>query len=133
MYRNRFRRGSILAEYIISILIVITFIPLLILCIRINLSSLTFQEEAQDEIALAQLKKILNVGSSFEVSSNMIQFDYHDEKYRLYLVNDHLILTPGTQIFLSDIDSINFHLDQSYIYCTYKRKEYSQTRVLTHV
>ena len=133
MYRNRFRRGSILAEYIISILIVITFIPLLILCIRINLSSLTFQEEAQDEIALAQLKKILNVGSSFEVSSNMIQFDYHDEKYRLYLVNDHLILTPGTQIFLSDIDSINFYLDQSYIYCTYKRKEYSQTRVLTHV
>ena len=133
MYFNRFRRGSILAEYIISILIVITFIPLLILCIRINISSLTFQEEAQDEIALAQLKKILNVGSSFEVSSNMIQFDYHDEKYRLYLVNNHLILTPGTQIFLSDIDSINFYLDKSYIYCTYKRKEYSQTRVLTHV
>ena len=131
--RRNHRRGFVLAEYIIALMIVLTFVPLLVICIKLNINALRFHEETQDEIALSQLRKIMNVGSNFQVSSNQIQFDYHEDSYRLYLINNHLILTPGTHIFLSDVNHLSFSYRGSYIYCDYKRKEHTYSRVLTRV
>lgn len=132
-HRRNNKRGFVLAEYIIAVLIVITFIPILVICIRLNMNALRFHEETQDEIAIAQLRKIMNVGTHFEVSSNIITFEYHEEPYHLYLVNHHLILSPGTQIFLSEVDQLSFSMRGNYIYCDYERKNQTYSRVLTHV
>lgn len=133
MARNKRRAGSILVEALLSLLIALTTLPLILSCLFIHMKSIRFQENAQDEIAIAQLQHILNTSNKFNVSTNELSFHYHNETYRLYFVNHHLILSPGTQIFLSDIDTIQFFQDNNYIFCRYTRKNIIKESVLTHV
>lgn len=88
------------------------------------------RETIQDEIALSQLRHILNVSTNYEVQGHALAFDYHDDRCTLEQINDHLILKPGTQIFFSRIDQASFFEQNACIYIQYERKNNHYERIL---
>ena len=52
----------------------------------------------------------------------MISFQRQHEEMRLRLVNQNLIIQPGTQIFLMDIESAMFYLENDSVILRYVRK-----------
>ncbi len=125
-------RGTILGQFLISTAVLLVLAPCITLILLIQLNALSFDESVQDEIALAQLRRILAVSEDADVSGHTMSFTYHCERNMLYETNGHLILTPGTQIFLSDIDSASFRRDGHEIRIVYSRSGKEYVRVLTH-
>lgn len=85
-------------------------------------SNLKFDyQEINDEVALYKLRKIYLISYEQDVEDYCLYFTYGDTDYHLSLVNNRLILQPGTQIFLEDIDSIFFYEEDNCIKLTYQR------------
>lgn len=76
----------------------------------------------QDQIALVQLRHYLAVAYDIELQPTMISFQRQQEEMRLRLVNQNLIIQPGTQIFLMDIESAMFYLENDSVILRYVRE-----------
>ena len=76
----------------------------------------------QDQIALVQLRHYLAVAYDIELQLTMISFQRQHEEMRLRLVNQNLIIQPGTQIFLMDIESAMFYLENDSVILRYVRE-----------
>lgn len=76
----------------------------------------------QDQIALVQLRHYLAVAYDIELQPTMISFQRQHEEMRLRLVNQNLIIQPGTQIFLMDIESAMFYLENDSVILRYVRE-----------
>jgi hypothetical protein len=89
-----------------------------------------FDEVIQDEIATYQLRRKLLLAENFEVSSQDLYFDCGENRWHLYLNNNHLLLTPGSQFIYNDIDNINFSIDNKLIILSYTRSNYVEKRII---
>ena len=76
----------------------------------------------QDQIALVQLRHYLAVAYDIELQPTLISFQRQQEEMRLRLVNQNLIIQPGTQIFLMDIESAMFYLENDSVILRYVRE-----------
>lgn len=75
----------------------------------------------QDQIALVQLRHYLAVAYDIELQPTMISFQRQHEEMRLSVVNQNLIVQPGTQIFLMDIETAIFYLEGDSVMLRYVR------------
>ena len=122
MRRNSRREGFILSQALLSVFIACLFIPLCADCIKLLSHRRMFDQHIQDEIALSQLRHILNAASSIETDGYSLQFVRKYESAELYLTNRHLILAPGTQIYLEDIDGAEFYKEMHIWMIRYERE-----------
>ena len=76
----------------------------------------------QDQIALVQLRHYLAVAYDIELQPTMISFQRQHEEMRLRFVNQNLIIQPGTQIFLMNIESAMFYLENDSVILRYVRE-----------
>ena len=115
------------------------FLALMITVMVLPLSALSFRyaggmtydyNEINDEIAIYQLREILLIAYDMDVSSDRLSFLYQNDDFRLSLVNRKLILQPGTQIYLNDIDSLYFYEKNGCICIHYERKNKTYDKVL---
>ena len=90
--------------------------------ISITRSILKDRTPLQDQIALVQLRHYLAVAYDIELQPTMISFQRQHEEMRLRLVNQNLIIQPGTQIFLMDIESAMFYLENDSVILRYVRE-----------
>ena len=133
MHHMRSRSGFFTAELIIVLWACLFLMPAALSCLKLLIPLTEFSEEIQDEIALCQLRHILIVSDGFMVSPQEVRFVYHEEENVLRFVNRHLILSPGTQIFLSDISGIGFRESGGILMLKYTRDGRETERVLVHV
>lgn len=75
-----------------------------------------------DEIALNELREVMLLSYNLKISDKRLEFLYQGEEYSLSLVNEKLLLQPGTLIYLNDIDDLNFYINNNSIYIKYLRK-----------
>lgn len=75
----------------------------------------------QDQIALVQLRHYLAVAYDIELQPTMISFQRQHEEMRLSVVNQNLIVQPGTQMFLMDIEAALFYLEEDSVMLRYVR------------
>ena len=75
----------------------------------------------QDQIALVQLRHYLAVAYDIELEPTTISFQRQQEEMRLRLVNQNLIIQPGTQIFLMNIENAMFYLEKDSVILRYVR------------
>ena len=122
MRNSRGRKGFILSHALLSLLAACLFVPLCADCIRLLALRKKFDQQIQDEIALSQLRHILNAAGSIESDGNSLQFTRKYEPAELYLTNRHLILSPGTQIYLEDIDGAEFYYEMHTWMIRYERE-----------
>ena len=107
------RRGFALIEILICILTVCICIPITVQVLSIVRSVL------KDQIALVQLRHYLAVAYDIELEPTTITFQRQHEEMRLRLVNQNLIIQPGTQIFLMNIESAMFYLEKDSVILRY--------------
>jgi hypothetical protein len=75
----------------------------------------------QDQIALVQLRHYLAVAYDIKLEPTTISFQRQQEEMRLRLVNQNLIIQPGTQIFLMNIENAMFYLEKDSVILRYVR------------
>ena len=130
-YCRRGNRGIILTEYLLCLYIFILFITIIsssLVCVDklINRKDSTIS----DELSLMQLRRVLLLSYDIEVSEDALTFNYQDRDFILNKVNNNLIIQPGTQIVLMDIEDLFFINDGNNIYISYVKKEEQYERLL---
>lgn len=83
-----------------------------------------------DEIALAQLREQLLFAYDIRVDNSEINFIYQNKEYQLSYVNKKMILQPGTQIYINNIDNLSFIEKNNCIYVSYERNNKEYERII---
>ncbi|MCI5774572.1 MAG: ComGF family competence protein [Erysipelotrichaceae bacterium] len=123
------KRGSTYIDTLIVLLITLAFLPLSLSCFKIA-SHFSYDEHLQNEIGILQLRNILALSQNIQVTTNTLTFKYAGKIYELYETNERLILTPGTQIILCDIQQVYFNLEGKIIYINYVQEDKSFKKAL---
>jgi prepilin-type N-terminal cleavage/methylation domain-containing protein len=117
------RNGYTLLETMIALMIS----GLIFLCIYQVIQMMSYidfyDQRLQDINGLLQLKQALNLGSNIEVSSNEIEYDFKENHFTIGLINNRLIIQPGTNILILDIDNIEFIEDDQGLIIIYQRND----------
>ena len=117
-----------LIRNLIGLIITVVLLPLFLLAFR-YVSEISFDyDQINDEIAISQLREQLLISYDLQFSKNILRFRYKNDDFRLSEVNGMLLLQPGTQIYLNDIDALHFERKNGCIYVVYERdrKEYEK-------
>ena len=116
------RRGFISINTLVAFIVTLSIIPLAVSVIssvaNINIS----YTEVNDELALLDLRRKLLIAYDVKNNGNSLSFIYDNDDFELSLINNRLVLTPGYQMFLDDIDYIDFVEEGNSIYIRYERK-----------
>lgn len=114
-----------------GLIIVLTMLPLATMAFT-HIANIDFTyNEINDEIALSQLRENLLLAYDLHSSRELISFVYKNADFRLSLVNRKLIMQPGTQIYLADIDDLYFEERNNNIYVVYERNNKQYERIIT--
>lgn len=119
-----------LIRNLIGLIITITLLPI---CIQafIYTSSIPFDyDEINDEIALSQLREQLLIAYDMDISGNRLDFVYKNKDFKLSFVNGSLYLQPGSQMYLHDINNLNFDVRNGCVYICYERKNKNYEKVI---
>lgn len=110
------KRGFSKLELVVTVYIFLLLLPLL-LNIYKTIASLNFYYyDVSGNMSIVQLRKILLLSYDIEVNDNYLSFNYQDKDYEIYLANDHLIMTPGTQIIYEDVVDATFYIENDCIF-----------------
>ena len=115
------RKGFALVEVLVAILTVCICIPILVSVISLMRTSLKDRTSLQDQIALVQLRRYLAVAYDIELLPSSLTFQRQHEEMRLSVVNQNLIVQPGTQMFLMNIEAALFYLEGDSVMIRYVR------------
>ena len=117
------KSGYTLLETMIALMIS-SLVFLCIYQITQMLSYIDFYDQhLQDINGILQLKQSLNLGSNIEISTNEIGYDFKEEHFTISLINNRLIIQPGTNIILTKIDHVEFIEDDLGLVITYQRSD----------
>ncbi len=119
-----------MSDILILLLCAVLLVPPSLTVIRVISDSLDFRQEVQDEIGIAQLRRILLLSYDLCAEETVLTFRYHNEDRTLREVNGRLIIQPGTQIFLCDTENVFFSLEDDVIYVWYQRDGQTYARPL---
>ena len=115
------RKGFALVEVLVAVLTVCICIPIMVSVISLMRTSLKDRTSLQDQIALVQLRRYLAVAYDVELLPSSLTFQRQHEEMRLSVVNQNLIVQPGTQMFLMDIEATLFYLEGDSVMLRYVR------------
>lgn len=119
-----------LIRNLLGLIITITMLPVCVKAFEYA-SNIKFDyNEINDEIALMQLRETLLITYDMQYSEKLLAFRYKNKDFTLKLVNNKLLLQPGTQIYLNDIDDLSFINKNNCIYVIYERDNKEYERVL---
>ncbi len=129
---TRANRGSALTEILLVMFIASLMMAPVVSAIRLVPRFLTFQEDVQDEIALAQVRRILMLSYKVENNGSTLAYTYQEREFRLSMVNGNLIIQPGTQMILPEISEAYFESEGEVIYVVYTREGKERKAPLVH-
>ena len=122
--------GYVMQDFLLSLLIVVVMVQITTSAIRLLPSFSSVSQSVQDEIAIAQLQKILIISDDFNVEEETLYFTNQGREMKLRKVNGNVIIQPGTQIILADVDYVVLKDDGCRIYCIWQRDEKSYERII---
>ncbi len=128
--RRKHNRGSTLVEFILVLFIALIFISITAQAIKDIDKHIKYKEEISDEISLLQLKRILLLSYEIEINNNSLEYIYQNRKFYISEVNNNLIIQPGTQIILLNVNNVSFIEDDNDIYLLYEKKDKKYERLL---
>ena len=90
-------------------------------------------QDIQDEIACIQLTRILSIASNIEINNDEVSFISNNKTWNIKNINGNLVLQPGTQFILIDIENVSFQKESAVLYISYKRGDKEYRRALINV
>lgn len=122
--------GYFLSEYALALYVFMLILPLLVCIIGMFPVCFTFPDFVQDQIGIAQLRRILALSYDIQPEGDSLVFTYQEKEWNLYLHDQELLLQPGTQYILIRIDDASFYRKGKSIYLAYERKNETYEVVL---
>jgi len=119
MYKRR-RKGFVSTRALVAIYIILLLLPLAYSAFAFIGNNKFNYNEVSNEIAMTDLRKILMLSYDLDNNGDSLSFIYKGDNYELYQTNNKLILKPGTQIILNDIDNAEFTNKNGCIYLIYE-------------
>lgn len=115
-------------DLLLTIMITLMLVPVVLVCMRVLIGSLHFEENVQDLIASYQLKRILLLAYDKDIIENRLIFTYQNREMYLLEVNENIIIQPGTQIMYANVENTKIYQRNNVIYLSYERydKQYEQ-------
>lgn len=124
------KSGMIEVRNLLALYVVIIMLPIAV-GIFTYCANFKFDfQEINDEIALYKLRKTYLLSYNQEINNDSIVFMYNDKYFELSNSNNHLILKPGSQIYLEDIDRISFFEENGCIMLEYQRGNKTYEKVI---
>lgn len=124
------RNGFLMPDFLMTMLITVIMAQIVVSSLVLLLHSVSFDQEVQDEIAIAQLRRILIISTDFKTTADTLYFTNQGREMKLRVVNDNLIIQPGTQIMLVDVDGVTFMEQGHTIVCHYERNGAQHERII---
>ncbi len=127
--KQNMKKGFSLVEVLIALVLSFFIIELLV-------SSFTYIETNsnddinQDLLSAFMLYEIFNVSVDIIVLDDSISFKYLEDQRELLLINNRLIIRPGTQIYFNNINEYEFFVKENYIYLKLKRNKKTYTYLI---
>ncbi|MEA5018209.1 MAG: prepilin-type N-terminal cleavage/methylation domain-containing protein [Erysipelotrichaceae bacterium] len=123
--KNLNKNGFTLIECLFS-LILFSFSILLMYQILGYINKTTFyDQDIQDINGVLQIKQHLNLATNLLIDSDQLSYDYKDKQFTINVVNNNLVIQPGTNIILLDIENIEFFDDEGGLYMRLIRRKSS--------
>ena len=120
-----------LTRLILALLITLTILPLCSETFNL-VSNINFDyNEVNDELALVDLRRIMLLAYDLDVRYDEINFIYQDKDYSLAMNNNNLVLSPGYQLFIADVDELYFEIRNNCVYVIYQRKNKNYEKVIS--
>ncbi len=104
------RRGFTLIELLVGLLAMSLLVPTMFQLFRILANKNYLAYNIQDEINLAQLRRVMNVCYEKNVTNDSIECIYENKQVILKVNQNFVYLTPGTWIFISNFDEARFEV-----------------------
>ena len=131
--RVRRRRGTLTAEALAALFAVMLCLPVTVTVCGTMARMTSFDAELQDAVGILQAQRLLVGAGSVHTDGQVLYFRTGLKDFRMSLVNDHLIIQPGTQIVLADIDRAGFRTEEGVVILSYTREEKQYEAALTVV
>lgn len=113
--------GSVLLEFLGLLFAVSCLLPGVAASIGVLPEILVFRRSVQDEAALSQMRRILMMSYQIDVTPDTLGYVYQMRDFSLSEVNGRLIIQPGTQLILADIETAWFEAENGIVYVYYER------------
>ena len=79
--------------------------------------------EVEDAIAAAQLQLLFAQGENYHIENQQVMMDYHGEAVRVEVYENKLVKRPGFEVFLQDVEQVEFGWEGACIYAQWQRNE----------
>lgn len=119
--RKGYRRGFIELRSVVAIVVILSILPIVVSVMSIISSYKVDYDFVNDEISLYQLRRILLISYDINNDYDELNFIYHGKDFRLSTINNRLVLQPGYQVFLNNIDYASFDYYDGLLRLTYGR------------
>ena len=111
----------ILRDYLLSLLIIMSVLPIIISSFRLIADAEMFDYEIQDFISINQLRDRLILANDYHYKGNDVCFVLNDKENCLRYHNRKLYMYPGYLLYLNDADSLYFELDTRVLIINYAK------------
>ena len=112
--------GYIIEQLLITLMICAFLIPVCTALLLILFRAMNTREGFQDEVGIAQLRHVINISENISCETNRLNLTCHGKKMYLARRGDCLdLLSPGTQIFLSELESVSFEIRGNLVFVRY--------------
>ena len=118
--------GFVSLRTVVALCIIMAVIPVAVSGVELVSRVNERYDLINDELCLYRLRRILLIAYDVETDDNVMSFIYKDSQRQLSMINGRLVMTPGYQMFLDDIDSLYFRENEGCIELVYEKdnKEY---------
>lgn len=125
--RNGYTRGFIELRSVVAIVVIMSILPIIVSILTIISSYKIDYDLVNDEISLFQLRRIMLISYDIDNNYDSLNFIYHGKNFELSTINNRLVLQPGYQVFLNNIDYAEFTYDNGLLNITYGRNGNEKT------
>ena len=115
--------GFILEQFLIALLILCAVLPVFLSQLQAIANLYVRPADLQDAIAITQLRHIFNIAQNITPSGSTLSFQFRGEERILRISGENLILTPGTQYVLTNIEEVSFASEENTVILCWKRNE----------
>lgn len=126
-------QGFVLIEVLIALSIMASLMSPTLSILNVLQQSFERNQLVQDQVSINQLRHTLLLSNNIQYFSDHIEFDYHDKDCSLGLLNNKLIMKPGTMIYLIEIDDVLFLKDQNALILQYQRGSNVYQKVIAYL
>ena len=115
-------KAFILKDYLLSLLIVLTLFPLIVNSMKILSELELFDYHLQDILSINQLRERILIAYDYHLKNDDLCFYLKEKENCLRFKDNKLYMYPGYLLYLSDVDDLNFEIEDDVIFISYYKK-----------